>query len=347
MRYLFLVFIFAGLDGCAPKTPSSSKSTSQKYEESYRIVSYNVENLFDTWNEERKFDEDFTPTGANRWTRSRYDKKILDLGKVLVNVAGDKVPAVIGLIEVENRKVLEDLLNKSPLSKFQYAIVHEESPDERGIDVALLYDKDQFNFLDHQIGRIEFPDDPTDNTRDVLIVKGMLGKDTVYLSVNHWPSRRGGVAVSSPKREYVANTLREKTEAILKKQPNAGIIIMGDFNDGPSDVSLANGLRAGALNNNTAQLINLMSERARKGEGTYKYQNQWNMLDQFIVSRNLMDDKGKLFITEESAQIFDADYLKEPDPNYPGDRIFRTYRGPNYVGGYSDHFPIVLDIYVR
>ncbi|MBX2845131.1 MAG: endonuclease [Saprospiraceae bacterium] len=344
MRWLCFVFLFGFVDRC---DQFRSNSEALNYKDSYRIVSYNVENLFDTWDEPYKFDDDFTPMGANRWTRARYEKKVQDIGKVLVNAAGDKVPAVIGLIEVENRKVLEDLLNNSPLRKFQYAIIHEDSPDERGIDVAFLYDTDQFNYIDYQIGRIEFPDDVEDETRDILMVKGSFGKDTVFFAVNHWPSRRGGVAETAPKRMHVAETLRAKTDAIRAKQPNAHIILMGDFNDSPFDVSVANGLKAGALNNNTAPLINLMSERYRNGQGTYKYQNQWNMLDHFIVSRNLLDEEGKLFIADNSLQIFAPDYLREADPNYPGERIFRTYRGPNYVGGYSDHFPIVLDVFVR
>jgi len=343
VKHLAILIFGISLLQCSPN--SSQVETVNK--PSYRLISYNVENLFDTWDEEFKFDDDFTPTGRNYWGRERYEKKLNDIGKVLVNVSGDEVPAIIGLVEIENKTVLEDLLAKSPLQKFQYAIVHEESPDERGIDVALLYDTEQFRYLDHQIGRIEFPSPIRDRTRDMLMVKGMLGGDTVYVSVNHWPSRRGGDAETELKRIYVAKQLKEKTDAILDEQPNAGIIIMGDFNDTPLNRSVEETLAAKPWGSEDARYINMFYAKAKAGEGTYKYQNQWNMLDQFIVSYNLTDDVGNLFVTENSATIYDADWLKEGDPVYPGDRIFRTFRGPRYVGGYSDHFPIVLDVYKR
>lgn len=315
-------------------------------ESSYRVISYNVENLFDTWDDPQKHDDEFTPTGANYWSKQRYDKKINDIGKVLINCSGSEAPAIIGLIEIENREVLDDLLTHSPLNKFKYKIAHEDSPDERGIDVALLYDSDQFTFLDQQIGRIQFPNDLTDRTRDILIVKGIMGRDTIYCAVNHWPSRRGGENETGQKRKFVAEQLKSKVNSILEKQPNAGIIIMGDFNDTPSNESITEGLGAGDWNSNQ-ELIDLMIPFESKGQGTYKYQNQWNLLDQFIISRNLTDQNGHLLITQKSAKIADLDWLQEKDPMYPGNRIYRTYRGPNYVGGYSDHFPIILDIYTQ
>lgn len=340
-QILFLIIPFMIVQ--CNQAPQQATTINKK---SFRIISYNVENLFDTWDEEYKYDDDFTPTGSYYWGRKKYEKKVNDIGKVLLNVSGNEVPAIIGLVEVENKKVLEDVLNNSPLQKFQYAIVHEESPDERGIDVALLYDTEQFEYLDHQIGRIEFPGDD-DKTRDNLIVKGILGGDTLYVSVNHWPSRAGGDASSEVKRIYVANQLREKTDAILDKQPNAGVIIMGDFNDTPLNKSMDETLNARPWGTENARYINLFYDEAKQGLGTYKYQNQWNMLDQFVVSNSLIDSKGSLYVTNESATIYDADWLKEPDPVYPGDRIYRSFLGPRYIGGYSDHFPIVLDVYKR
>ena len=340
MRYLILLLSISLFNRCE-NLQQSQKDLEEK--SSYRIVSYNVENLFDTWDEEFKFDDDFTPTGTNFWGKERYEKKLNDIGKVLVNTAAYNVPAIIGLVEVENKRVLEDLLNKTPLTKFQYAIVHEESPDERGIDVALLYDTEQFQFLDYEIGRVEFPEVIADKTRDMLIVEGYLAKEKVYVVVNHWPSRRGGASVSEPKRIHVAKMLHKKVNEILEQEPEAGIILMGDFNDTPMNKSIAQYLGAGSWENNK-MLVNLMTDLEREGKGSYKYQNQWNMLDQFIVSKNLTDEQGKLRVRKNSAKIFAPDWLREDDPYYPGDRIFRTYRGPRYVGGYSDLFPIVLDI---
>lgn len=343
MRLLIVLFVLLGFNRC-----DNFRKSKQDLEakESYRIISYNVENLFDTWDEEYKFDDDFTPYGSYYWGKEKYEKKIADIGKVLINASGDKVPAIIGLMEIENEVVLEDLLTKSPLSKFQYAIVHEDSPDERGIDVALLYDTKQFQYLDYEIGRVEFPKPIEDRTRDILLVKGILNQDTIYVAVNHWPSRRGGESVSAPKRFFVAKLLKQKVREISKAQPNAGIIIMGDFNDTPTDKSITTYL--GALEYNQADtLVNLMTPFAKKGLGTYKYQNQWNLLDQFIVSKNLFDEHGSLYLTNESAHIFAPEWLREGDPVYPGDRVYRTFLGPRYIGGYSDHFPIVLDIYSR
>lgn len=344
MKYFALSFLFLFTQTCEQ---FSSENQSRPVKDSYRIVSYNVENLFDTYDDEFKFDDDFTPYGSYYWGKKKYEKKLNDIGKVLVNLAEENIPAAIGLVEVENATVLEDLLNKSPLSKFQYGIVHEESPDERGIDVALLYDENQFQYISHQVGRIQFPKPIQDKTRDILFVKGILAKDTVFISVNHWPSRRGGASISEPKRKYVAKKLREKTEAILEKQPNAGVIIMGDFNDTPTNKSLYQSLGAKPFDDENSQLVNLMYPFEKQGVGTYKFRNQWNLLDQFIVSRNLMDSIGSLRITQNSAKIFDADWLKEDDPVYPGERLYRTYLGPKYKGGYSDHFPIYLDIEVQ
>ncbi len=339
--HLFLLLFFA----CS--TNKSTPTASSSGQLSYRIVSYNVENLFDTYDEPSTFDEAFTPQGVNHWTNERYEEKVNNIGKVLINSSnGQRPPALIGLVEIENKHVLEDLLNKSPLSKFQYAIVHEDSPDERGIDVALLYDTAQFTYLDDQIGRIQFPQDHNDKTRDILIVKGLLNKDTVYVAINHWPSRRGGVARSEVKRRYVAQVLHKKVEDLLAQNPEVGIIVMGDFNDTPTNRSLNEDLDAGPWEGGQ-KLINLMWAFEKQGRGSYKYQNQWNMLDQFVISRNLTDKKGRLIITPESARIGNYDWLTEQDPNYPGKRIYRTFRGPKYVGGYSDHYPIVLDIFTQ
>lgn len=343
MKYIVFSLLF--LSQTCEQVSSQDETTPSKSE--YRIVSYNVENLFDTYDDEFKFDDEFTPYGSYYWGKKKYEKKLNDIGKVLVNLAEGNVPAIIGLVEIENKTVLEDLVKQSPLSKFQYGIVHEESPDERGIDVALLYDENQFHYISHQIGRIHFPKPIEDKTRDILFVKGILAKDTIFVAVNHWPSRRGGASISEPKRKYVAKKLKEKTEAILAKQPNAGIIIMGDFNDTPTNKSLYQSLGAKSLEDKNSQLVNLMYPYEKQGIGTYKFRNQWNLLDQFIVSRNLTDNIGALKITQKSAKIFDVDWLKEDDPTYPGKRLNRTFLGPRYKGGYSDHFPIYLDIEIQ
>lgn len=339
---MLLYFSFILLTQQCSNTPPESRASVQK--EGYRILSYNVENLFDTYDEPNKFDDDFTPYGDYLWGKQKYIKKLKDIGKVIVNTSYDgKVPAVIGLIEVENRQVLEDLVSSTSLEKFEYSIVHEESPDERGIDVALLYDKKQFTYIEHDIIRIDFPKAIEDKTRDILLVSGVLATDTICFAVNHWPSRRGGASRSEPKRMFVAKQLKSRIDELAIKHSNAGFVIMGDFNDMPSNRSIREGLNAKSWNEESS-FINLMSSMEKEGLGTYKYQNQWNMLDQFMVSKNLTDEAGSLRVTATSASIFDSSFLKEPDSSYPGDKPFRTFRGPKYNGGYSDHFPIVLDI---
>ncbi len=344
MNYFWFLLLTVSL--CSCQNGTSYSDTTQQSKKSYRIISYNVENLFDTIDDPSKLDDDFTPYGDNFWGKMRYEKKVNDIGKVLVNCSDTKAPALIGLVEVENKSVLEDLIHNSPLSKFSYEIVHEDSPDERGIDVALLYDTTQFQYLDYQIGRIQFPNHLADRTRDILLVKGILNKDTLFVAVNHWPSRRGGLTSSEPKREYVASQLLQKVESIVEKQPNSGILILGDFNDTPKNKSIAEVLGAKDWESNS-ELIDLMIPLEDKGLGTYKYQNQWNMLDHFIISRNLTDQNGSLLIAKNSVQIINQDWLNEDDPMYPGKRIYRTYRGPNYVGGFSDHYPIVMDIFTQ
>jgi len=308
--------------------------------ETFHIVSYNVENLFDINDDEQKIDEDFTPDGKNKWTEDRYNKKLEDLAKVFTSIKPE-FPEIISLIEIENKKVLKDLTQKTILNNAGYNIIHEESPDIRGIDVALLYKKNSFQEISHLAIPINFPFDKEAKTRDILYVTGIIANiDTVHIFINHWPSRRGGLEKSEPKRTFVASVLRQHVDSILSLNIHAKIIIMGDFNDNPVDKSvfevlMANNIRAGFNKN---YLFNLFFDTYNiEGNGSYLYRNSYNMLDHIILSQSFFKSNN-FRTTFDSGIIYTPDWLcnKNNDIKEP----LRTYKGTNYIGGYSDHFPV-------
>lgn len=310
-----------------------AQSAIQKHQT--RIAFYNVENLFDTIDDPVGNDEEFLPTAPKKWTNERYQKKIGGIAQIMGDLDH---PSVIGFCEVENRTVLEDLAKHKVMQSSKYQVVHFDSPDFRGIDVGLMYQKKHFKVLAKDKITINFPKEIVEDytTRDVLVVKGKLRKKhTIYFFVNHWPSRRGGLKASSPKREYVAARVRERILNIQKNEPNALFILMGDFNDEPDNISILKVLEKDNL------LVNAMDELDQAGEGTYNYRGNWNMIDQFIVSPQLNDDNAKLYI--EDVGIFRGEYLFYKDKKY-GKRPSRTYGGKRYFGGYSDHLPIYMDL---
>lgn len=305
------------------------------------VVSYNVENLFDTIDDEIKKDEDFTPNGRKNWDVNRYKDKLNKLSKVLIEI-DPSYPEIIGLIEIENKKVIEDLINETDLKNANYDIVHFEGPDIRGIDVALLYKNNSFKVLSSKPIPISFPFDSTYKTRDILHVEGILKEmDTVNFFINHWPSRRGGIPKSQPKRTHVASVLKHHVDSIFDRNINSKIIIMGDFNDNPTDKSVFEILEANNIKKpfNKRYLYNLMfNEFNNDGFGSYLYRNNYNMLDHIIISHSLFNiDKG-YSTNYESGKVFSPLWLC--DENNDKKEPFRTYKGPNYLNGYSDHFPV-------
>lgn len=333
--FLFSILIFSN---CKTKTPAIDTSV-----KNYRIAFYNVENLFDMIDDPKTKDEEFTPTSKKKWTPERYQTKLDHLTKV---VEGMEYPAILGVSEVENEQVLKDWCEKTSMAKHDYGFVHFDSPDFRGIDVGLLYQKKAFKVEKSETIRINFPKEIVEDytTRDVLIVKGTLQNLPVTIFVNHWPSRRGGVAKSEPKRMYVAQQVRKKVDDILKKDANANIILMGDFNDEPENNSLQKGLNASYLPSReivTADLKNCMAELDIAGKGTYKYRGNWNMLDQIIVTRNL--EAGNNGWLVKNAGVYQQDFMMYMDKKY-GQAPSRTYGGPRYYGGYSDHLPVYIDL---
>ncbi len=307
---------------------------------------YNVENLFDTFDDSLKNDEEFLPEGDRFWNNYKYYSKLNNIYKVIIAIGGWNPPAIIGLCEIENRKVVKDLVNNTPLVKFEYQIIHKESPDRRGIDVGLIYRKELFQPLYYEAIPVNFPDNPESKTRDILYVKGIAkNSDTLNVFINHWPSRWGGQLESEDRRLFVASVLKAKVDSIFKLNPQSNIIITGDFNDYPDNKSINKVLNASQdydqITDN--QLYNLSSFLYKsKNIGTYKYQGDWDVLDQFIVSGNILDKKNKIFTSLDDVYIFNADFLLEPDEGYFGYKPNRTFIGYKYNGGYSDHLPTYL-----
>jgi len=310
-----------------------------------RLMFYNTENLFDTSDDTLKDDNDFLPGGVMRWNYSRYNKKLSALYKTIAAAGEWNLPAIIALCEVENRKVLEDLLRNTYLSKYNFEIIHEESSDERGIDVCMIYRKECVEVLEYSynipagIGAEAF------RTRSVLRASMLIKGDTLHLIVNHWPSRRGGTLAGEDLRMKIAGFVKELCDSIgMAGKGRAKIIICGDFNATPDDMVIR---QLSDLERPGIALINLSESAAKKGEGSYRYKGIWEMIDQVIVSESLLNSESGLFMEPNKFRIFSPDFLLEKDPLYPGFSPFATYRGYRYHGGFSDHLPVMIDLQVK
>jgi endonuclease/exonuclease/phosphatase family metal-dependent hydrolase len=299
------------------------------------VMFYNVENLFNPKHNEGKNDLEFTPDGDRRWNRFRQIKKENNICRVILYAGRWIPPVLIGLCEVEDRKVLESLVFNTGLQHLDYSIVHFDSPDKRGIDAALLYRSNRFSVLEAEPHQVIFEEDNRP-TRDILYVKGVLdGRDTLHIMVNHWPSRWGGEMATSNKRMVASSVLKNLCDTILNQNPTAAIIAMGDFNDGPEDES---------LRNLKCCLENIALNSDGDVPGTIKYRHEWDCFDQILVSENLLPGAGKLALKEEKMKIISAPFLLEDDPVYPGKMLNRTYRGFEYQGGFSDHLPVYVEL---
>lgn len=285
-------------------------------------MSYNVENLFDIEDDPHRNDNEFLPEAKRAWTAERYDKKILGIAKNIIALGEWDAVGIVALCEIENEKVLLDLVSADPIKQHHYGIIHHESPDPRGIDVAILYHPEKFLPLYEEAIKVN-----VGKTRDILYVKGIaMDKDTLHLFMNHWSSRVGGQHQTEHKRIAIANILKNKVDSIIQLNGESKIVVMGDFNDTPQDKSLLS-LCEDSL------LINKMSEATYFG--TYKYKGNWDYLDQFLVSKALNSKVKKVDVFRES-------WLLQEGAS--GEHPFRTYQGPIYKGGYSDHLPIYIDL---
>lgn len=314
----------------------------------FRVMFYNVENLFDTADNPQKNDNEFLPDAQRHWTQKRYYTKINNLAKVISSAGEWGSPAMIGMCEVENEKVIRDLVLNSPLKKANYRFVVTNSPDQRGINVALLYQRDQFKYLGHRTYDIRFPYNKQKATRDILHVTGqVISHDTVDVFVCHFPSRRAGENESESDRIFTASVLKSKTDSLMRIRRNASIIIMGDFNDEPSNKSIAQTLNALPVSQKAeaTKLYNLFQHFEKK-TGSYKYKDQWNMLDQMIVSGNLISGNGSFKVLPYTATIFSRNFMLTEDKSYGGKRPRKTFSGMKYEGGYSDHLPVFVDFNV-
>jgi len=323
---------------------------SARSQQTYRvrtIAFYNVENLFDVKNDSLTFDDEHTPEGSYHWNQARYEVKIEHLSKVLSEIGKETTktsPDIIGLCEVENKSVLEDLVNHPHLRSKDYGIVHFNSPDRRGIDVALLFKKNSFlptSFKSHRL--LLFDEMGKRNyTRDQLVVGGVMDGEEFHFIVNHWPSRRGGTSKSYPNRIKAALLNKRIIDSIQELNPYAKIISMGDLNDDPRDDSLKKILHTkGKISQlDSVSLYNPMEKLYKKGMGSLAYRDNWNLFDQIFMSPNLAQKNNQNF-TFWKAGIYAPAYLKTQQGKYKGYPL-RTYSGGNYTGGYSDHFPVYL-----
>lgn len=310
------------------------------------MMCWNVENLFDVRHDSLKNDQEFLPESLRHWHYGRYKKKLADISRVITAVGEWAPPALVALCEVENDSVLRDLTRYSSLKELGYRYVMTDSPDERGIDVALLYQRDRFRLLTHRSIRIgKFKHQRP--TRDILHVSGLLiTGDTLDVLICHLPSRSGGAKSSEPYRLFVAEKLRHEADSLMNARLRPQLLITGDFNDYPWNRSIEKVLGAVAPPIQPAPrgLYHLLARKARQKEfGTYKYQGEWGLLDHLIVSGTLLDVSGRMHTSEEKADVARLPFLLTEDEKYGSTQPFRTYYGMKYQGGYSDHLPVYVD----
>ncbi|MBQ8866324.1 MAG: endonuclease/exonuclease/phosphatase family protein [Bacteroidaceae bacterium] len=307
-----------------------------------RVMWYNVENLFDCQDDPQKADEEFLPEGTHRWTPYRYWQKQRAVARVIAAVGDQRLPDIIGLCEVEGDSVLTDLTRRSPLRTAGYRYIVTHSPDERGIDVALLYLPGRFRPLSQRSISIHGGDRPT---RDILHVQGLVSPtDTLELFLCHFPSRRGGERQSRPFRLLAAQTLRHAIDSVCQANPQSNVVIMGDFNDNLIDTRVAQELGVVPSSQvSSYPTLGLISLMADKQPGTYAYQGRWEIIDHILVSPSLLKAEGRFSTHPSLARIAALPFLLTTDEKYGIHVPHRTYMGPRHLGGFSDHLPIVVD----
>ena len=332
---VILFFIF-----CVKSVSSQQLDKTREYYIS-AIGFWNVENLYDTLNDKWKNDEDFTPEGINRWTGDRYWTKIDHLATVISQMATDITPdglALLGLCEVENKSVVQDLVNSRHLKKRNYQFVHIEGPDIRGVDPSFIYNPSYFSVKKAVSYRVQLVIDSTHKTRDILVISGLFSGEALTVLVNHWPSRRGGELLSRVNRNAAAKVARHIADSVTKNNPSAKVIIMGDLNDDPINESVKKhiGTYSDLKKSEDSLYYNPMEWLYKKGIGTLAWQDSWNLFDQIILNKNWIPNNYKSW-QYYKVRIFNKDFLKADHGNFKG-YPFRTYSGGSYTEGYSDHF---------
>lgn len=314
----------------------------------FRIVFYNVENLFDPFDDPAKNDGEFTPMGKSHWTMSRLKHKVMMVYRALISASGGQFPDIIGLAEIENLWIIEYLIKNTPLKDGNYGIIHKESPDPRGIDVALLYRKETITPSDYNFIQVNSGGSSHFLSRDILHFKARLNKETINFFVNHWPSRSGGYVETLGKRNIAAHIVRSTLDSILISSPLSKFLLMGDFNATPDEDCFTKILGASLKSDpsNSSQIVNLSQLWFKNKIGTIRSKGHWEIFDQFICSGNLLHGNG-LLISPSETLICTEGLLLEEDKRYLGRKPFRTYMGPVYHGGVSDHLPISTLIYLN
>ena len=308
----------------------------------YGVCFYNLENLFDTINNNGKYDQEFSPSGSRQWNGQKYWSKIHNLAYAISHFTSDNTPmgpAVIGVSEIENATVLHDLVLHDLIKKWHLQVVHHDSPDRRGVDVGLLYNPRLFRVLNVTNATVTVEGNPSFRTRDQMCVTGMMGADKVSIIVNHWPSRLGGQEQSSYLREAAAARVMATVDSLLADDPNQGIIVMGDLNDDPQDKSCAVVMGAKKKMGDVKeprQFFNPWWATLDKGIGTLAYRGQWNLFDQIMISKYVLGERSRL--TYMRHEVLNFDFLKTQEGDYAGYPL-RTYSAGRFLNGYSDHFP--------
>lgn len=320
-----------------------SESKAQQYE-IVAIGYYNLENLFDTIDSEGVEEGDFLPDGDKKWNAERYYYKLDQMARVLSEIATDKTPdglAVFGISEIENRFVIEDLVKTEALKERNYQIVHYNSPDKRGIDVALVYNPDYFELTNSYSAPFTTAD-TSFKSRDQLVVTGLLKGEEVHFQVNHWPSRSSGEKRSRPKRIAAADLSRSLADSLLAINPNAKVMIMGDLNDDPVDISVAKHLKATDDKSKLSEgyFYNPFMTKYKKGNGSLAYRDSWNLFDQIIMTPALVVEDRSSW-TYFKSEIFKKPYMINQEGSYKG-YPKRSFVGNKFQGGYSDHFPVYM-----
>lgn len=341
LQICIIVLIFQ--TSCSPKKIVTESKSDKVNVELSCVAFYNLENLFDTINQSNN-DEEYLPNGANKWNSLKYNSKLRNMSSVISQLGVETASAgiaILGVSEIENRGVLEDLVKQPSLKDRSLQIVHYDSPDRRGVDVGLLYNPRLFTVTNSKSYRLQ-TEDSTFLTRDQLMVSGYLLGEKIHVIVNHWPSRSGGEDRSRPKRNAAAALTRSIVDSLYKADPKAKVIVMGDLNDDPFNESCSTilGAKKNAEDVKQGDLYNVFWKTLESGTGTLSYNDQWNLFDQIIISNELINgDKSKLKFWK--SEIFYRPFLIQQEGRYKGTPL-RTSSGGVWLNGYSDHLPTMI-----
>ena len=328
-----------------------SVATLYAQEKPYSVVFYNLENLFDIYDDPETHDEEFTPSGVKQWNEIKYQKKLANMERVLFDIAKIQkdYPIVIGVSEIENRTVLEDLISQPNLKGANYRICHYDSPDARGVDVAFLYRSDVFKLEGSDNIMLKVEELPNFRTRDLVVMWGTIDGEPFYFLVSHWPSRLGGKEASQFKRDACARQIRQIKDSLLRENPATKVVVMGDFNDDATDASIVKTMGAKGKVKELVEgdFFNPYNAMLRAGLGTLAYQDAWNLFDNICVTENLVNAKsGELKLIKGNkyyGNIFTRPYMLQQEGQYKGYPL-RTFVTNNFQNGFSDHFPVYIYI---